>query len=112
MKDLNRQIAERLGWKPHGDHWFRKPTGVGFGDAPTRGDWATSHDAVHRDLLPRLTDEQFGVFCDALLKHVPPTQIDGSCTVMKHCMAAAFFSTPEQLCTAFLSASEPITEAE
>ncbi len=77
-------------------------------------DWSTSRDAIHRDLLPRLTEEQWPRFLFCITQKMGALSEDcfrwtSGGYVGSGIKGLRFFmeATPEQLCRAFLAATEP-----
>lgn len=101
--ELNRQIAERLGWTINQcgpDEiliWKDSQEERGEVQRP----WATDRNAIATDLLPRLEERQWLLFTGWLLANFGAC--DGTIgSVHRHTLTA----TPEQLCRAWLQAME------
>lgn len=92
--DLNRQCAERMGWKHLAlSAWLDKH------GHPKSVDFATSHDAAHT-LLSDLSEEEWENFVEWLLDLLGASVADGDYE------RKILTATPAQLCAAYLAATE------
>lgn len=102
---LNEQIAIRLGWReviPSG--WGFEP---GCKEAKPLRPWVQSRDLIARDLLPVLTEEQWELFTTALTESIESKLNGAPVESQGHATRLLLTATPEQLCRAFLAATEP-----
>lgn len=121
MTYINKQIAERLGWKDkvQVEQGFSGTGTIRETNVWVRPDnlalrpqecprWDESFDAIHRDLLPVLTEEQWDDFLSDLM---PERRLDFYGSRMWN-IRYALRSSPEQLCRAWLAATETKTPNE
>lgn len=104
--DLNAQLCQRLGWTDvfqfEGGYGGVSPDGRAAMRVPN---WTTSRDAAH-ELLQGMTDEQWDVFTTAISEYIEDFLGESPVTSQGHAVRLLLTATPEQICRAWLKATE------